>query len=221
LGRGISHIEAHIGKPNFTEVISDCNWISGHVVRATFEENLASIESKKYFTFVRSPTEQLISHIKWQFAIFDKGKKFFLSHPLKNQIIALEAMNLNYENPSEVIGFLDRYRGLFLNFQSQYILSNPKVRLSADTVKEECSFFSMIGTTSNAYKLLSGFLGLDLREKRENENKESYFNEKVFYDNDISSFISEHNARDTFIYNIVKNEIEPRFMEEYESRRLI
>jgi hypothetical protein len=75
----------------------------------------------------------------------------------------------------------------------------------------------MIGTTSNAYKPLSGFLGLELPEKRENENKESYFNVKIFYDEDVASFINEHNARDTFIYNIIKDEIEPRFIDQYES----
>lgn len=213
LGYGLSHVEAHINKPNFSELIEECNWLSGHVVRQGFTEKLSYLDNIKYFTFLRSPTEQLISHIKWQFAIFDKGRKFFLSHPLRNQIIALEAMNIDYNKPSEIIDFLSRYRGLFLNFQSQYILSDPKRKIDSDVVKEECSFFSAIGTTQNMYKVLSKLLDADLPEKRENENKETYFNENVFFEREVSDFIKEHNARDTFIYNIVKNEIEPKFLD--------
>ena len=213
LGFGLSHVEAHIDKSDFEKVISNCNWISGHVTRSKFADKLKNVRKVNYITFMRSPIEQLISHVKWQFAIFDKGREFFLSHPMINQIIALETMNVNYDKPSEVIDLLRKYNGLFLNYQSRFIANGINNNLCTEVLEEICSFFSLIGTTENLYPLLSGYLGTEIPEVKENENKQTYFNEDVFTDNEVESFINEHNSLDIQIYKFVKDEIDPLILE--------
>ena len=221
---GVSHVEASIENPDFQKQVATCDWISGHVTRVAFDKALNLGEPPVYLAFLRSPTEQLIFHIKWQFAIFDKGKEFFLSHPLRNQIISLEAMSVNYRDTSSIIAFIEKHRGMFLNFQCNYILSDMSVRLTKDIVRSDASHFQLLGTTERIYATLpklfleiagSGSGALALKEERENTNSNRYFDEEVFRGLKLSEYLTEHNARDKMLYDMVKNEIEPRFLERH------
>lgn len=211
VGPGKDHVESMIRNQDFAGLTNNYRWISGHVTRAAFGKLLHGVDAK-YFTFLREPTEQIVSHLRWQFAIFHKGKEFFSAHPVKNQQIALEAMAIDFSNAEQVIEFMRKYHQLFLNFQSKYILSDLQGEPTVKSVLKAAEAFSLIGTTDNIYNTLPRLLRVEVEAERENVAERPYFDEDIFRDRALAGFLGRDNARDQLLFDVVKNEIEPQLL---------
>lgn len=210
LGNGIEHVENKIQTLDFNSKLVNLNWISGHVPIRKYNALLPKNNNYKFITIVRKPTSQIISHIKWQFAIYEKGRHFFQSHSKENQKIALDAMSLDYKDPDALIGFLLKNKGLFLNFQSNFILAKlNRGRVDPKILLNDLKQFDFICTTDTIYEMLPNYLGAQkiVREETENKNSKTYFDEKIFEHKKVVNFLSSHNSTDIDLFNFVENSI--------------
>jgi len=126
------------------------------------------------FTFLRSPVEMLVSHVKWVKAIArDVNSGFFLKHTREIQQLSLELQGVNLNDPDEVRLFFacetDLKRQLFNNCQLRY-LTHPigqRALLRADALGaiDNSKKFDLICDSSHFKASLckiGEFLNLDL-----------------------------------------------------------
>lgn len=198
LGDGKDHIEAWLGSDKIDKA-RDLNWISGHVPRWKMVEYFGN--GNIYFTFVREPHRQLISHLKWQFLVVEKGVRFFKSHPRRNQEIILDVINTDFSDIKQVIDMLYRNKALFLNFQSKYLYSKDNPKLDEDFINNDLKFFKLIGDTRNVVSDMSKLLNQEIENTKINVNSLCFFDESVFASTEIQDFLMEHHARDIFSFN--------------------
>ena len=202
---GIEHAESIISDPE--KLIQTCaraNWISGHVHYPVAKEKLlASTERPvRFFSCLRDPKHQVMSHLNWLIEIQNRTKKFFYSHPLSIQEISHEVCSLGIKDEHQIMYLLLKYRGLLLNTQCSLMLGGEQ-DINKDSIAHTIEQFDYIGTDHSYGPLLHRMTGQRTKRIYHKNSAKYHFDTKLFDSEEVRYFLRVHNAFDDILYHLV------------------
>lgn len=205
-GYGIDHLEGVFNSSEFEKWISQLRWISGHISRQKFVDFIAKYyhrDNVYFFSCVRHPLNQVMSHLNWFIEIQKRGKEFFHSHPSEIQLISYEASNANFHEKKNLMDFLSKHEHFFFNRQSRYILDNQLLDTSSEAISSCIEQFDFIGLTEDLNPLIQA-MGIKCYSIPEENVSKYHFNKEIFLDEDVIQFLENHNHVDYRLYEKVK-----------------
>jgi hypothetical protein len=185
------------------------DWLGGHLQKETFAASLLSLDRPiEYFTIIREPISQMLSHLNWLFEIYNRGPIFFLALHHNDQRISNEIRPTDFSKTSSVIALLLRYKGNFLNFQARMILGDDFATIPDSEVARRVAAYTFIATKENLAALYPAFgfaqLPKQINELRENAAQKYHFDTAVFQSQEILDFLAQHHAHDFRLYDCVR-----------------
>jgi hypothetical protein len=206
--RGQGHCE-EIPRPTLLDAARRHDWLRGHLQREIFATSLISLERPiEYFTTIREPVSQILSHLNWQFEIYNRGPIFFLAQHHNIQLGSNEVRATDFKKTSSVIALLLRYKEVFLNFQARMILGDDFATISGSEVARRVAAYTFIATKENLSALYPAFgfaqLPKKINELRENAAQKYYFDTTLFQSREILDFLAQHHFHDFRLYNCVR-----------------
>ena len=206
---GESHCEAWIDNDkDVSEKVLYLEWLSGHVPFLEMRKRLCEHTSRdlRFFSCIRNPLEQLMSHYNWLIEIYNRGGHFYDGHPTVIKEISHAIRTTDNSQPENVIQQIKASPGLFLNQQSRFILGENPHALSDQGYKEALKVYEFIATETTLPKLINQLSGLPYDdEKRENVSA-YHFDKAVFKSDIMQEFLNEQNAADLRLYTFIKNQ---------------
>lgn len=201
---GVEHVESSISNPEkFFEICGHAKWISGHVHFPIAKDRLLASTSRpvRFFSCVRDPARQVMSHLNWLIEIQNRTKKFFYDHPVNIQEISHEVRSLGVKDERQIMYLLLKYRGLLLNTQCSLILGGEQ-NIDRDSIAQTIEQFDYIGTDKNYDTLIHQMTGqYPNRIYRKNFSK-YHFDTKLFESEEIRDFLNAYNALDDLLYSL-------------------
>lgn len=201
---GYAHAESFISdEEKLREYVANAQWMSGHINYSLAKEKLEAATERRirYYSCMREPKAQVMSHLNWLIEIQHRSKRFFYDHPVRIQEISHEILSVGLNNKHNVMYLLMKYRGLLLNTQCKLILEK-NVDLNQQLMKQTISEYDYIGTDKSIDKLI--YRITDHKPNRvERVNASQYhFDTSLFDDEEISYFLKVHNALDMKLYSL-------------------
>ncbi|MGH6813625.1 MAG: hypothetical protein ACREDM_15220 [Methylocella sp.] len=206
--RGQGHCEG-IPRPKLLDAARRHDWLRGHLPRETFATYLISLDRPiEYFATIREPISHILSHLNWQFEIYNRGPIFFLAQHHNLQLRSNEVRATDYSKTSSVIALLLRYKDIFLNFQARMILGDDFAAIPGSEVARRVAAFTFIATKENLSALYPAFgfaqLPKQINELRENAAQKYYFDTTLFQSQEILDFLAQHHSHDFRLYDCVR-----------------
>jgi len=203
---GKTHVEAWIGDQNATPLnLASLDWVSGHVPFRHMRARLSSHTSRhfRFFTLVRDPIKQLMSHYNWLIEIYHRGGKFYDEHPARIKEISESIRSTDNNDPACVISQLEASPGLFLNQQSRLVFGELPLSLSNHELTERLRVYECIATEKTLPDFISRISGLSYDpEKRENVSP-YHFDKSVFESRLVRDFVERKHAVDLALYQFL------------------
>ncbi|WP_289043988.1 hypothetical protein [uncultured Aliiroseovarius sp.] len=205
---GVAHVEALFKQPDKVKsAIARYRWVSGHVtfpkMRATLSK--ASRRKVRYFTAIRSPDKQIMSHLNWLIEIYHKGGKFYDNHPPAVKRISERIRTSDTSDPRVIVELLNSAQGLFLNCQSRFVLGPDRGNLSHDEMAQRLEVYEMIGTEGTLPLLIERISGIEYQDSERKNVSPYHFPAEVFRDSFVVDYLRERNAADEALYEYVKS----------------
>jgi hypothetical protein len=207
--RGQGHCE-EIPRPKLLDAARRHDWLSGHLQKEIFATSLISLDRPiEYFTTIREPISQILSHLNWQFEIYNRGPIYFFAHHHGLQLIlSNEVRATDFSKTSSVIALLLRYKGNFLNFQARMILGDDFAEIPGSEVARRVAAYTFVATKENLAALYPAFgfaqLPKHINELRENAAQKYYFDTTLFQSQEILDFLAQHHSHDFRLYDCVR-----------------
>ncbi len=200
-GPGRDHCEFLLSDvAGLTETVRDSTWISGHVPYHRLLPALEAVTDRplRLFTLIRSPKEQVMSHYNWLIEIFHRSPKFYGSHPDRVKEISEQLRSNDNDDPAVVVANLERYRGLFLDCQTKFVLGRAR-RWPGHAIDERLDRYEFVGL-DRVDELLTVMLGT-MPEQAARENTSRYhFDKAVFDAPEIEEYLHTFNQVDNRLY---------------------
>jgi hypothetical protein len=206
--RGLGHCEV-IPPPKLLDAARRHDWLSGHLQKEIFATYLISLDRPiEYFATIREPISQILSHLNWQFEIYNRGPIFFLAQNHNIQLISNEVRATDFSNTSSVIALLFRFNDIFFNFQARMILGDDFATIPWSEVARRVAAYTFIATMENLSALYPAFgfaqLPKQIAELRENAAQKYYFDTTLFQSQEILDFLAQHHSHDFRLYDCVQ-----------------
>jgi hypothetical protein len=185
------------------------DWLGGHLPREIFSTSLISLDRQiEYFATIREPISHILSHLNWQFEIYNRGPIFFLAQHHHAQLLSAEVRATDFSKTSSVIALLLRYKGNFLNFQARMILGDDFATIPGSEVARRVAAYTFIATKENLSVLYPAFgfaqLPKQINGLRENAAQKYYFDTTLFQSQEILDFLTQHHSHDLRLYDCVR-----------------
>lgn len=182
------------------KVAETAPWLSAHIDFTTAEEKLRAATDRpvRFFTCIRTPKQQVMSHYNWLIEIYHKGGDFYRRHTDRAKAISEKIRNSSH-NVDQIINNLKQFSDLFLNVQSRYILGKGFDWNSGQLI-QQLDKYEMIVDSPNVDKLLSRMLGQPITMPRR-ENVSPYHFDKAAFDHPrMRDFLRRFNTLDELVY---------------------
>lgn len=200
---GASHIEAWINDDALApERLMRLDWVSGHVQFPHMRARLAASTARhlRFFTLVRDPIKQLMSHYNWLIEIYHRGDAFYNGHPQRIKEISQEIRTSNNDDPRSIIRQISSAPGLFLNQQSRTVLGDLTHIPSADELNFRLTVYDHIATESSLPNFVKQISGLKYEDSRRANVSTYHFDRAAFESNDMKEFVADRHAADLALY---------------------
>jgi hypothetical protein len=203
VGRGYAHCEGFIDNLDlWKQRVETADWLSGHVHMPRARTRLQGLGREvRYYTCIREPKAQIMSHYNWIAEIFHKGPDFYGKHPERIRTIS-ERVRATVIDPSpeKVVRDLRDFGGLFLNNQSKYFVGQDLRDFEA-RLEASLPSFSAVCTSRSMQRLIGHLAGADVAWADKFENASRYHFDKALFDSEaVATFIAENNDKDAFMY---------------------
>lgn len=204
---GASHVEAWIEDDTEASAkLMDLDWVSGHVQFPQMRARLAAntFRRLRFFTLVRDPVKQLMSHYNWLIEIHHRGGSFYNGHPQRIKEISEAIRATNNDDPSSVVQQLLAAPGLFLNQQSRLVFGGLPERFSDAELQNRLSIYDNIATESSLPEFLKEISGLPYEDTRRENVSPYHFDKNVFESDIMRDFVEEHHSADVALYRYLE-----------------
>ncbi len=203
---GVAHVEAWINNDAWLlKNLKILDWVSGHVAFPAMRARLASFTARPihFFTVMRDPHKQLMSHYNWLIEIRHRGESFFNNHPDSIKKISDSIEGADNADPQAVISQIKKYPGLFLNIQMRTVFGEASKKVSANSFQDRLSVYTAIGHEGNFGQFVANISGENYSEQIMENQSGYHFPKEVFETNELVSFAEEHNSLDIALYKYV------------------
>jgi hypothetical protein len=206
LGKGYVHCEHFIQlEEKLRKRSTKANWMSGHVHFDMASARLSEIgvQDIRFYSCVRKPDAQVMSHLNWLMAIRHKSRLFFKRHPKILQDISNDVSAVGLGNKQQVIQILQKYHWLFLNTQWNTIFT-PEYETTEKTVVKRLADFNYIGTETTIPDLILAITGKHITQPKVTNKSKYYFDTSIFEEEELKDFLATHNQKDFYLYHSVQ-----------------
>lgn len=208
IGPGHAHCEAFIHDDAlWSQRVQSVKWLSGHIPLPTARSRLDGCGREvRYFTCIRDPKSQVMSHYNWLAEIFYRGPAFYNAHPEYIRKISERVQEtLRNPTPARIVQDLDEFHGLFLNHQSRYFLGNDLGNF-VPRLERSLGSFSGICTPASLPNLVALMAGRTVEIEETVDNASRYHFDKQLFDADeVEDFLISRNAKDIHMHKRVTN----------------
>lgn len=202
---GQAHCEAIIDDPDALRAAADRKpWLSGHVNFRDAQDKIAAVTDRpvRYFTCMRDPTAQIISHYNWIIEIYHKGPEFYRSHPISIRELSQRIRESDNTNPRVVIENLLIHPHLFLNMQARMIFG-VRFAWGAGQFYQRLDEYEMVVTESRIDRLIEAMTGR-APDTVLRENTSPYrFDPAVFAEPELVDFLRKNHTLDNVVYDLL------------------
>ena len=200
IGPGKGHMESlRKDEKAFLQTATSSTWISGHIAINEFKRRLAPLDRPvRYFTAMREPTAQVMSHYNWLIEIYFKGDKFYQNHPEAIKRISKRLRDSDRSKPAVVVANLRKHPRLFLNFQSRFVLGHDFAE-SEVGIDEALDTYDFISDGTDVDALLDAMSSGLTSERRRNVSR-YHFDPRVFRRPAVKRFLTNSNNEDEQLY---------------------
>jgi hypothetical protein len=207
--RGLEHYGEGIPCPDLLDGARCNDWISAHIPRDIFASSLIWLDRPiEYFSAVREPVSQLLSHLNWQFEIYNRGPDFLREYPSARLEISEQVRATDFSKTSSIVELIHQLGALFFNCQALYIVGREFATISDSELARRVASFSYIATEKDLPSLYPAFgfatLPGGCNELRENQSQKYHFDTTLFQSKEIMDFLAEHHYHDFRVYNCVR-----------------
>lgn len=207
LMNGRPHVE-HIIEDNeqFRAAVETLDWVSGHVLITTAEARLKAVTDRpvRFFTCLREPAKQIMSHYNWLIEMHRRGHAFYDQQPEWARKISETIRSTGYEYAT-IRANLIQFADTFMNMQSKMALG-PNFDWNNDSLYDRLSKYEMIGNSKSLPKMLSRMVGQEITVTR-SENESVYpFDRNFFSKPDMQAMLKRRNNQDWMLYRIVSGQ---------------
>lgn len=205
---GQAHVESLFSQSHMIRgKIAGYDWVSGHVPYPKMRATLTSVTFRDihFFTAIRAPDAQVMSHFNWLIEIRKRGRSFYNAHPPQIKEISERIRAADTSDPRQVIDLLHGSRQLFLNFQSQMVLGKRHPTTSLDELEQRLQVYEMIATEATLPTLIERVSGQAYQPKKRKNVSPYHFPKDVFQDQRLLEFLHEENACDFALYDFVQS----------------
>lgn len=117
--------------------------------------------------------------------------------------MSLDIRATDLGNKFSIMHILLKYRAMFLNNQSRYILGHDLENGEANMMPI-VNEYEYIGTNENLSALLEK-MGISINQNEDHKNSSPYhFDKSIFDDEEIEEFLTIHNRIDNKLYSIIQ-----------------
>lgn len=207
--QGASHVEAWIQDDAITsQKLTEMEWVSGHVTFPDMRARLSahSFRHLRFFTLVREPVRQLMSHYNWLIEIYHRGGSFYDGHPQRIKEISESIRAADNDDPLSVIKQILAAPGLFLNSQSNLVLGGVPESFSDTEFRNRLSVYERIATEASLPVFLKEISGLDYEDARRSNVSPYHFDKRVFEEEILQTFITERHSADLALYDYLERQ---------------
>ena len=141
-----------------------------------------------FFTCIRDPLKQLMSHYNWLIEIYNRGGHFYDGHPAKIKEISHAIRTTSNGKPENVIQQIKAAPTLFLNQQSRIVLEGNPLALSDQGYKESHKVYEFIATETTLPKLINQLSGLPYNDEKRVNVSHYHFDKAVFKSDIMQEF---------------------------------
>ena len=206
--RGLKHYQEGVPRPKLLDVALRNDWLSGHIPREVFANALIWLGRPiEYFSAVREPVAQLLSHLNWAWEIHNRGADFLRGYPRPRLEVSEQVRATDFSKPSAIIELLLRLERRYLNCQARYILGAEYNTISDGELARRVASFTYIATEQDLPALYRAFgfaaLPKESNKLRENSAQKYYFDTSVFESKEIVDFLAEHHSHDFRVYECI------------------
>lgn len=204
---GRSHAETWISKTDeLRSEVQSADWVSGHINFQQFRSILAKATARRldFYTVIRDPIKQIMSHYNWLIEISNRGASFYNGHPPRIKEISESIRATDNNNPYKVIEQLEKAPILFLNQQSRIIYGGNWKSVSEENIRNVLSVYKSVSWEGTLPKFIEEISGMPYEvSHRENESP-YHFDKSVFQSDEMMSFLNRCHATDIALYKHVK-----------------
>lgn len=209
---GISHIERillngkdYIENWNLPIAVDRVNWISGHV-RFDIMSGCLSwyTDTIEYFSSMRDPTEQIVSHINY--LVCQCADKDFFRLTEREVERNLSIAETDFTNPNDIIHMLLIHKKFLLNNQARTILGKDFALVDSTKIIQRLRRYRFIATEHNLPELIvaMGYDPMSVSTGLARANVSDYVIDKtLFYEEPLKSFLDKFNSFDYLLYKHV------------------
>lgn len=201
---GLMHCEAIINDTDkLEEYANKADWLSGHIDLITAQEKLtvATTRAVEFYSCMRRPRKQVASHYNWLIEIFHKGPEFYNKHPERVQAISRKIRSSNNESVYEIIANLQQFAGLFLNFQSRFILGR-RFNWNTGKIYQQIKKYQVLTNNNNSKEIAEKILGFEDFDFPKINESQYHFDPSLFESSIMMEFLQENNTLDEILYEI-------------------
>jgi hypothetical protein len=200
---GVAHCENKLTRATRDDFYRQYDWISGHVsitrVQNVLEDRLALWT---LYAALRTPADQVRSHLNGQIEVYHRGYDFFYSHPTVNQKIIIDFMRSDLRSRFDLMYLMLQYSGLFLNCQSRFLAPELVEEPTAQKARAALDRFAFVGSSANIDETVRRLLPDRPTDALPHENRgRQWIDRGVFAHPDITNFLARHNRADEILYN--------------------
>lgn len=203
---GQDHIERWLNDPaKASTELPRLDWISGHVPFPRMRELLESSTDRqiRFFTTVRDPLRQIISHYNWLIELYHRGGSFYENHPPRIKEISEKIRESDNSNPREIIRNLKEFSGLFLNQQSRMVLGESNRNINERGIIKILNKYEFISSEMDLRNLINIMTNKNTYIAEEVNKSNYHFDKNVFYEKELAVFLERHHADDLRLYRIL------------------
>lgn len=207
---GRDHLEHVLDQPDLARpVLNRLRWVSGHFDLSTFLAAARPLTARpfRFFSAVRDPDAQVMSHYNWLIEIHARGPAVFEAHPPHIRAISEAIRATDHSDPEAVAARLGEFPALFLNLQSRLLLG-AGFRWDDGALLDRLDRYEFIATETMIPELLFRMTGCTVaRPPRENAAR-YHFPREVFGTPPLRRFLARRNTLDMLLYHALRA---PRF----------
>ncbi len=203
---GKTHCESIIGKEAaFKKAAETRDWLSGHVNLFTARARLKAMTERpvRYFTCIREPTKQVMSHYNWLIEIYHRGEQFYTSHSSEIRELSLRFRESDNSDPAVIVENLKAAPHLFLNFQSRVILGH-RFAWNGGLLYQQLAKYEMVSKEDRLGELIERMTGTRPSLVMSENTSRYHFDSSVFHRDELVDFLKKNNTLDNILYGLVE-----------------
>jgi hypothetical protein len=204
---GVEHCEKIVDDPKaLGKGIGRLQWISGHVNYTHLSQRLKAVTDRSihFYSIMRNPTQQVMSHYNWLIEIFHRDAKFYDQHPDDIKQLSERIRKTDHSNPEAIAALLRDYAGLFLNVQSATILGS-NFNWNSGLIMRRLSLYRFVGTERDVPQLIEIMTGKPAKLVRRRNVSPYHFDKGVFEEPHLRNFLMRRNFLDWSLYEAINN----------------